>query len=508
MFRLPFCSGHSSLKHLPVAHDGGLPDRLVSTSSFPSKPAISPPVSGDWLGSGLYATTITRLYRAREKRGTLFHEDSSGICCFDVHLERRKIAALLVQALRKCIYCPGTPHEKLVKIGTKVRRICRYPMLDTILQSALYRCLSVQAGTHLSKNVYGYLPGRSAKRAIDALRNYLNGTSHRDVYILRMDVKSYSDSIPSGSDSLIWRYLDRLIDALPHSHLHEYLHFLVRHALRPILVADSGAPYQRIVGIPTGSPLNNLACFIYLQELDFALERIPGGLYVRYGDDIVFAHPDASCFYGGVRYVDEILARLSLKRNVDKEQIYFLSRPGCSPVPDDPAESLTTSPGIRGAEKINYLGHVVRAGGRVSTNTRQVNEFTGRLLRRAEDAVNLVKGLEADARGRALCNALNRALTPDDPLADRNLKRLLDSTSDRDILKQIDYRIALKVAELISGGRGVRAWRKISYKTIRTRWELVSLCHLKNRSMAGNRNHQIKPPLQLRWPNVRDTQTP
>jgi hypothetical protein len=116
-------------------------------------------------------------------------------------------------------------------------------------------------------------------------------------------------------------------------------------------------------------------------------------------------------------------------------------------------------------------------------NVRQINAFVRRVVQRAIDCDALVEALEPDAHGRALCCALNHALTLDDPLADKKLQAILVSTSDRDVLRQIDYLIALRIAELVSGFRGVRAWRKVSYKTIRSRWGLVSLCHAKNRGM-------------------------
>ena len=135
-----------------------------------------------------------------------------------------------------------------------------------------------------------------------------------------------------------------------------------------------------------------------------------------------------------------------------------------------------------------FRSQVVRAGGRASMNGQKINAFVEHLIQRANDSANLLQGMGADARGYALCRALNRALTLDDRFVDKKLEAILLATSDRDVLKQIDYRIALRVAELISGARGVRAWRTVSYKTIRSRWELVSLCHAKNRSMA--RDHK------------------
>lgn len=71
-------------------------------------------------------------------------------------------------------------------------------------------------------------------------------------------------------------------------------------------------------------------------------------------------------------------------------------------------------------------------------------------------------------------------LDPKRMLHENQIKRILTLSNDRDCLKQLDFLIALKVAEICSGRKGVRAFRYISYKKIRSQWGLKSLCQVKN----------------------------
>ena len=60
------------------------------------------------------------------------------------------------------------------------------------------------------------------------------------------------------------------------------------------------------------------------------------------------------------------------------------------------------------------------------------------------------------------------------------MKQLLDCCTDREQLKEMDYHLALYLAQQLTGCQGVRAFRQVSYKTIRQDWGLHSLCQLRN----------------------------
>jgi len=53
--------------------------------------------------------------------------------------------------------------------------------------------------------------------------------------------------------------------------------------------------------------------------------------------------------------------------------------------------------------------------------------------------------------------------------------------TNRPQLHALDYQIARTIVETLTGTEGVRAFRRVPYRTLRREWELVSLYHQRNR---------------------------
>ena len=66
------------------------------------------------------------------------------------------------------------------------------------------------------------------------------------------------------------------------------------------------------------------------------------------------------------------------------------------------------------------------------------------------------------------------------PFAVGGLSALLDTTTDRGVLKDLDFRIARKIVQTATGRPGVRGFRVLTPRTLYTDLGLVSLVHLKN----------------------------
>ncbi len=71
-------------------------------------------------------------------------------------------------------------------------------------------------------------------------------------------------------------------------------------------------------------------------------------------------------------------------------------------------------------------------------------------------------------------------LDPDHPFSPPAAAGLLRDTTDRGVLKDLDYRIARKIAQLASGRPGVRAFRIVTPGELRNRWGLISLVRSRN----------------------------
>jgi hypothetical protein len=109
-----------------------------------------------------------------------------------------------------------------------------------------------------------------------------------------------------------------------------------------------------------------------------------------------------------------------------------------------------------------------------------------RLLRDTEarairTAASLPKD-DRDERGRVVCAALNRALDPrPHPFQQASASVLRRAVTDRRQLRELDLLLARTAVGAVTGYAGARAFRSVSYRTVRTDWGLRSLLHERNR---------------------------
>jgi hypothetical protein len=66
------------------------------------------------------------------------------------------------------------------------------------------------------------------------------------------------------------------------------------------------------------------------------------------------------------------------------------------------------------------------------------------------------------------------------PFAVTGVAALLDATTDRGALRDVDYRIARKIVQVATRTPGVRGFRQLPPAVLRSDMGLVSLVHLKN----------------------------
>ncbi len=172
--------------------------------------------------------------------------------------------------------------------------------------------------------MHAYVPGRSTWTAAHALCDALASGRH---HIRQIDVSAYFDSIER---SVLAPLVTRRIGAV----------------LADIVMRLMAAPYcidgrriERALGIPQGRALSPPLANLYLAAVDTAMQ-LPDVTYLRYGDDILIAAPDALQADRAERRLMNLLAVLKLNANAEKaRRLQFR---------DDPVE---------------YLGHLVSADG-------------------------------------------------------------------------------------------------------------------------------------------------
>ena len=100
----------------------------------------------------------------------------------------------------------------------------------------------------------------------------------------------------------------------------------------------------------------------------------------------------------------------------------------------------------------------------------------------APDAAASAPPLSAADGARSLdvvCGAVRAALDVRQPVAEPLASHLRSAVDDRAQLRHLDYLLALGIARRLAGKRGVRAFRKVSYASLR-RSGLPSLTQQRN----------------------------
>jgi len=103
-----------------------------------------------------------------------------------------------------------------------------------------------------------------------------------------------------------------------------------------------------------------------------------------------------------------------------------------------------------------------------------------RIARRIDAAAQALVVLPVPDRARHLVSAANVMLDADSPFAVAGLSALLESTTDRGTLKDLDHRIARKIVQAATGRPGVRGFRILPPRSLRGEMGLASLVALRN----------------------------
>lgn len=418
----------------------------------------------------LYAREVHTL-AARKKRDNWRATTELRAPLLAPHAER--IAAMLAKEVSRGAYAFAPLEPRRALLNGKVRTIYRLDPLDAVVWGVLTRVLMANMEPRLGSHIYSYRKGKSQWSACRAFLRYLRRhvKAHPDprtrgVHVLRRDVRRYDETIPVGPDSTLWSTLRELRNGADLGFRGDLDAFIVQ-AFRPPVVQPDGSIRPLDKGVATGLPTQTVACNTYLLPLDRELLALKGGFYARFGDDILFAHPDE----GTARHAEELLERgakrLSLTFGADKSQAYWLTVPGR----EHPSAHFVA------ASRISYLGFDVGFDGARLRNDKR--RAMWRALRtRLDHTERLLTGASTKERADVLCSVVRTAFDRRSPLSERYAPWLRFDVMSRADLTALDHHIALEVAQRLSGVRGVRAFRAWPPARLRNDHGLPSLVRL------------------------------
>jgi RNA-directed DNA polymerase len=203
---------------------------------------------------------------------------------------------------------------EIPKPGGGSRQLGVPTVLDRLIQQAILQVLTPIFDPKFSEWSFGFRPGRSAHKAVDAARAFVQGGG---AWVVDVDLDRFFDRV--NHDALMARVARKVGDRLLLRLIRRYLEAGV---MSEGVVMDTGE------GTPQGSPLSPLLANIMLDDLDRELER-RGHRFVRYADDL-------RIYVGTRRAAERVLEtvtafierRLKLRVNRDKSGVAPSTRRG------------------------------------------------------------------------------------------------------------------------------------------------------------------------------------
>ncbi len=435
-------------------------------------------IAGRLADPNTYDQAILRIFDKQRQRGQAFTEIDSGVTYFDTATGRRALSRAIARTVAEGRYRPQPVDLWFLESKGKVRAAHRPAFTDHVVGSALYQLLSHNARCYGLRGVYSYLPGITNAAAMRALAAFVRthrkrvGSGGPPMYVLQSDFERYGDGLPVGPDAPWWPVLHE-VAALgsPSGTLPEHVWDLIGALIRPVVRGEDGAEFTRVEGVPMGTPLVPLLSNLAVVPMDRAVLDIDGIFYARYNDDFLLAHPDLDALYEADKRIEEVLGGLGVRRKLAKEIRTALSATG---VPD------TRDPAYRGGNRIDCLGLSVSHAGTLTVGPHRLRRFMTRLTKRIGGSAAALSGLPVAERGRHLVVATNVMLDVDSPFAVPGLSAILEITTDRGVLKDLDFRIARKIVQSATGRPGVLGFRLLPPRVLHDELGLVSLVRLRN----------------------------
>lgn len=383
--------------------------------------------------------------------------------------ERERVVALLRRAIADASFRPAPARISRMHIAGRQREMAHLGALDQVVQGVLAEVLSELLEERLSPHVYSYRRGRSpwqALRSIASLARDQRGRTadprDRGLFVFRGDVSDYTDSIPLAAGGMFWRDLSTLLATAQD----DPLFVMIRAVLQPPIESEDGAAPARARerGLLFGAPTTNALANMHLMALDTGLASL-GGAYVRFGDDVLFAHESPGTVRDGVTTMQAILSARALRLNETKRRVFFWN---------GAARTSEAWPEAQGVRDLPFLGAAIRFDGTIGLSPAKWTALLRELHARIERTSRLLDTDAPKARAKILAGVMNDAFDVRSELCVREAALTVDLVSDRAQLAQLDYWVARWVAEAATKKRGPRAFRAVPYWWLRRGAKLAS----------------------------------
>ena len=315
----------------------------------------------------------------------------------------------------------------------------------------------------LPKEVMSFQKGKGPFDVVHDVQEWMKNAPRDGLFVMRTDIRSYTDSIPVRDSSPLWVKLESL-----GYHSHQIAHF--KSVLRPLILADKEkGETQRIVGIPTGLALTPVISNLYGVDLDQVALSDPDLFYRRYGDDIILGAKDARNLLEVWPKLEKVAKSLSLEFHPEKTKRLLWSRNGFT---------KTDTPEFKGTQYLDFLGFQLQFKKGLRLNAEKMQElrtgWVGRILRTRNQLESEYIHASFDEKAKILVQVTNEYFSPQSTDLNGRIHDLYQWVDDQGQLKELEDFTARVLTQTISGIKGCRAYSKISWKELIEKWNWKS----------------------------------
>ena len=369
----------------------------------------------------------------------------------------------IFNTLQKKGYKTPVAKEKLVVIKEKERLLYGFDWHEKVLQGVIAEVLTKHFEPILSENLNSYRKGRGPYATLLKLCEFLSGvTNKKDLFVIKKDIKSYGDTIDHEIlFSLLSKYLpkeDYIVDVLRKIIQFDYIEY------------QTGIKKQKKIGMPTGSPINNVMVNFFLSDMDSEIDKLGGQelCYFRYGDDIFIASKNREL----AKTADDILNSF-----VSSKALIFNEEKNVNDLLGDLVSKVN---------HFKYLGLVVSTHGRIGLTKEKEEVIKHEIEKNLKKVLVMLRDIKLTPREKidALIKASRTEIAKTDLFS--NLSSYFIIVNDDDYWKSLDLWVAETILRLVYKRKTGKNFDRCSYKDLRT-MKLPSLVHARRLYL---RNHE------------------
>ncbi len=398
------------------------------------------------------------------KRLRLREQDSEGMTRQEFFRFRHRLLEGSIRQIRTKTFEPAVARPFTIFVD-KPRVVFRFRWIDHFWMDYLGFLLRDKAEEILSDAVVSFRTGRGVHTAFERLRPLFADPSRGDLFVLRRDVQNYGPSMDHRRMQNIFRSIVPSAPLLEHL-FSKFCSFQYLEGEQCVVNAS---------GLPAGSQLQTAFDNLYLHELDHQLDKMDDAVYVRFGDDILFATTSLQRALDAKRRISEFFLAAQLVPNEKKCQDFVITRT---------VKKSTSQKEFTPAQIFPYLGMLIDMRGDAYLPRQKMKKITTFLKAQLKMALGPSAGSGDKNVGFEAIQVVKHVLGGGLLSGENPLLHYLPLMRNEKQLRALDRWIATAVISAVHGGGFKKSFfRSTSFSELRE-MGLPSLVHMRR---VGNR---------------------